>query len=929
MKKTFILCLVFTLIVGSLGSVFGETGSLIYGERLDGYELEVDHPTLGRMIYLEPIKYIDQRVAWCLQMYAPAYEDTGYDTAPPFDYISPELSRDLELIVHTAWTLTPKRYEDYFVTSLLLWERLGYSFSPTFAGTTRPNPDGLQYYDYPTRKAEIFALVEQYKQVSSLHGQELTLKVGESIVLEDTSGVLEDLLEQSAPLKHTSFERSGNRLTITGLSPGHDTYVFDRFNSQHLGTTLYWKNSSDFQDIATFEITAPMETSFQVSVIEPKGSIRVLKQGALDAALAGVEFSLIDSSGSVIAGGVTDQQGVLELVDLPYGNYQLEEITTPAGYLSLSEPVDLSVDREAVIEVIIQNEPTRVEVLKTDPEGNPLPGAQLQLQQASGEMIDEWISGSGPKTWLGLAPGPYRVVELKAPTGYQPTDPMSFDVVLQADTQTFRMIDQVGIGQVEISKVDISTSQPLPDTKISLYHHDGREIDGKITDENGLAVFDQLEVGQYYFIETQAPEGYLLNDSKHHFEITDHGQIIKAELPNQIKMGIPVVTKVELEAERPLSGAVIELYNSEGDLLQTRTTDESGVARYAPIAYGRYYLLEKEAPEGHVVNPFKHWFRISHDQEEVDITISDQLIYAQPVITKRSQETNLPLAGVEFALYSEEGKLIDTGTTDETGRLEFQEQPYGSYYYVETKTVEGYVLNQEKQWFDITNDRVVVLSALTNRLIYSTPTITKLDISTEDPLPDTRIELYDQDDQLIEEQITDEAGFASFRPVPYGRYYFLEKEAPKGYVLNPEKHWFEVRTDGETIPSTMTNEMIRGQLQLTKQDTETEERLKGAVFELRHDDEVVGRYTTDQAGKIELELCYGEYRMVEITAPDGYEVDQTVIEFAILHQDELVEMVVDNQSIKETLPKTGIGSSSGMLMLPGILILIGIYLRKK
>ena len=92
--------------------------------------------------------------------------------------------------------------------------------------------------------------------------------------------------------------------------------------------------------------------------------------------------------------------------------------------------------------------------------------------------------------------------------------------------------------------------------------------------------------------------------------------------------------------------------------------------------------------------------------------------------------------------------------------------------------------------------------------ITSTIEITKIDVSTSEPLPNTLIEVYNDKDELVYSGRTNEEGKIIIEKLKYGKYYFIEKEAPEGYTLNSEKMYFEVLEDGEIIKCTLTDEKI-------------------------------------------------------------------------------------------------------------------------
>ena len=160
-------------------------------------------------------------------------------------------------------------------------------------------------------------------------------------------------------------------------------------------------------------------------------------------------------------------------------------------------------------------------------------------------------------------------------------------------------------------------------------------------------------------------------------------------------------------------------------------------------------------------------------------------------------------------IYTENDELVFSGRTDSEGKITIDRLPKGKYYILEKEAPEGYKLNEEKMPFEIKENGEVIKSTMKDEDITGTLEFTKLDFSNDNPLPNTLIEIYNAEtDELVFSGRTNEEGIITIEKIKYGKYYILEKEAPEGYELNPDRMYFEIKEDGEIVKSVMKDHQI-------------------------------------------------------------------------------------------------------------------------
>lgn len=113
------------------------------------------------------------------------------------------------------------------------------------------------------------------------------------------------------------------------------------------------------------------------------------------------------------------------------------------------------------------------------------------------------------------------------------------------------------------------------------------------------------------------------------FEIKENGEVVKAEMKNKPITGTLEFTKVDFSTGTPLPDTLIEIYNDKDELIFSGRTDENGMIIIKELRYGRYYILEKEAPEGYILNEERMYFEIREDGEIVKATMKNEKVVVE------------------------------------------------------------------------------------------------------------------------------------------------------------------------------------------------------------------------------------------------------------------------------------------------------------
>ncbi|WP_416742166.1 SpaA isopeptide-forming pilin-related protein [Agathobacter rectalis] len=621
------------------------------------------------------------------------------------------------------------------------------------------------------------------------------------------------------------------------------------------------------------------------------------------------------------------------------GNYRIEEVSAPFGYVVNDKYVNISVDTDTAFET---DGDTNDAIITVEYSDAPAVG-ELTVEK-KGEVLDGFKGGllasSYEKEFV------YREGSLAG---------AKFKVYAAEDIYT-------------------ADNQKDADGNRIKYYSEGDLVTTLTTGKDGKATAKNLSLGQYRVVEVEAPYGYVLNPNEQKVTFTyvdDKTPVIKESLTfsdDRQKLDMSV-TKLDAEDNTPIAGAVFGLYADEdiknvagkviiekGTLLEKATSDENGkIAFVKDYPFAKYVARELVKPAGYVTNEEAVNFDTKYQGQDVKAAVYN------------SEYKNTPTT-FEFTKTDIQFTVEDTGKVQHVEMKD--EVPTGSIvinkdgeFVTDTTLMKGY-------WYDfIFNFFKDSLAGVTFD-VYA-----KEDIVSADGL-DT---VYHKAGDKVATIVTNDKGIARIDDLPLGKYYLVETKTIDGFVLDDtpieaDLSYIDQNTKVVFAGMDVTNERQKVQITVTKTDSETKEALEGAVFGLFAKEDIVNKdgkvivkadtqiertvtgkdgkvldtLTTDKNGHAEskeLPICtYNEdgsfkedihYTVVETKAADGYILDETAHDVTLRYDDNAPDVVVTtlkliNVPTEPKLPQTGDNANPLLYLGIGALALItgvGVGLR--
>ena len=357
----------------------------------------------------------------------------------------------------------------------------------------------------------------------------------------------------------------------------------------------------------------------------PKGNLIIVKQDSVTKEpLEGVEFKITYADGSYVdaEGGTlsstglyrTDKEGKISISGIS-GTVVVTEVETIPGYT-----IDENTRTQTVVvnpndtqTLYFYNTPVGgLQIIKSDKDsGERIGNVKFEIRKMNGEIIGTYTTDSDGVIYLPEAEsGWYTVTELEAASGYLlDTTPHRIEVK-DGQTATLEITNHKS-SRILLHKVDKATGKGIYGAVFLLYDSNHNPIGEYVTDQEGYIYADEgLADGRYYLREIKAAPGYVLDPELKTIYVR-YGSTTEIEWSNTAECGqIQIIKKSAddnatngLPAGTLLEGAVFEIYDKAGNVVDTIKSDHNGRAVSKMLPLSRYTVREIKAPANYSINP--------------------------------------------------------------------------------------------------------------------------------------------------------------------------------------------------------------------------------------------------------------------------------------------------------------------------------------
>ena len=633
-----------------------------------------------------------------------------------------------------------------FYCQLLIWETIN-SFGGDFVGASsvsfQSTIGGMENIasqsTYNAFKKAVLAKVDQFYTKPSISGQTVTLKVGESKTLTDTTGALANY--KDAPILNTtgiSVTKTGNKVTLTAKGTPNASgvvrfgYNIDRaYDDQGPG---YYYQHPVSQDVTTcgFNGGDPAIMTLNVKV-ELDGSMKIVKTSE-DGKVSGVRFRVTGNGVDTTVQTGTD--GTIIVPNLKAGSYTVTELDVPDQYVQpKSQTITVKANETATVSFSNVLKKWKATITKVDAETGAaqgdasIAGAVYGVYHGS-DLIDQYTTNaSGQFTTKEYVCGDnWYIQEISPSSGYL-LDTTKYPVGAEPDKYTLEhnqipigVKEQAIKGKIQIHK-QYETLEGTPKDEAAAEFQiylkfagsynaaKDTERDYLVTGADGKATTKDLPYGTYTLHQVKGVPGREFKDLD--VDVHENGKTYEVTLTNELKYAPLKIVKTSEDGN--VAGFTFKVTRLADGYSKTYTTNAAGeiITDQMPVYVDadatqlyEYKVEEINVPDKYRT-PDAQTVTLTYGQT-AEVRFYNQIARGTLEILKVDHDGVTPLEGAKFEITDDNNNVIATKTSGPDGKIKVESILYGQYHWSEVEAPKGYDLDDTVHDFAIEYDEQVV-----------------------------------------------------------------------------------------------------------------------------------------------------------------------------------------------------------------------------
>lgn len=722
-----------------------------------------------RFLFLN--KYLfGENYAYCLEL-GKNINNNFYTYSTSFDDINIEKD-DMEyikLVSYYGYDYPGHETDRYYMAAQeLIWSKLS-NINVKWV----ENMDPQKLVEVTPEKEEIESLVANHNKLPSFDQETIDIIKGETVVLQDNNNVISNYKSNS---NYVRIE--GNNLIIDANIDTNKIILTKNSNTDKVfllytnGTSQKMMSSGSVEEIKSIVNLNIIGGSIKINKIDSETGDFPQGEGSLK----GAKYNLYNANNELVDTFITGEKEYID--NLSIGEYYLKEIEPSKGYRLDEKTYSINLtkedlDKELILyEEIIKRDIDIFKVYATNETGILYPEENItfEIYDNKSNLVDKITTDTDGYAHLNLPFGTYTIKQINSTEGYEKISDQIITIDKYDERPVYKLFTNAEIkSKIKIIKKDFDTKENILNSNVKfkiydvknnkfisfkIFYPEEKEIDTfEISDDGTFITPEELPYGVYRLYEVdEKMEGYLFNDEGIEIVIGDSTTYINDKTYGRL-------TEVEFYNKR-VKGK-IELYKYGEDII------------YKDNSY-RY----KETLLPGVV--FK--------------------LYAKEDITEN-----------EKILYHKDDEIQEL-ETDNNGYCMIDDLPLGKYYLKEVKSnkdnqISSVIYDVNLLYKDQYTEKILENIDIYNYIQKGKLVITKYDKETNNPIPNTLIEIRKDNNTVIYKGYTNQNGQIIIDDLKYGDYYLSETEASTGYQLNDENINFTI--DKEQLDISLYNERIK------------------------------------------------------------------------------------------------------------------------